>query len=110
MEFPLWASLAIVALSVVAVICLVACCVVRCFRPENTRGPAWVPTKEGHEQLAKSWYRHAGEDLVGADDDKRRWLRRSGLDGKQAAPQPQPQPQPQPSQPVATIPPLVVNA
>lgn len=54
MEFPLWASLAAVGGGVALMLCLVTCCTVRCFRPENSRGPKWVQDKDGKEQVVNA--------------------------------------------------------
>ena len=43
----------IIAASVVLMLVLVACCAVRCFRPENAKGPSWYPTKDGKETYVR---------------------------------------------------------
>lgn len=63
MDFPLWGALLSIGGGVVLMLGVVACCVVRCFRPESTRGAEWLPNKDGKEQLVKgvggsgSWLR-----------------------------------------------------
>ena len=52
-DFPLWAALTIIAASVVLMLGTVACCAVRCFRPENSKGPAWFPNKDGQETYVR---------------------------------------------------------
>jgi hypothetical protein len=55
-EFPLWAALTIIAASVLLMIFCVACCAARCFRPENEKGTAWYPNKEGKETYARGFF------------------------------------------------------
>jgi hypothetical protein len=55
-DFPLWAVLTIIGVSVSLMLTFVACCSVRCFRPENEKGPAWFPSKEGKEQFARGLF------------------------------------------------------
>lgn len=79
MEVPLWAALAIVAICVFLLLCIVTFCVVRCFRPENSRGPEWIPDKNGKEQTVRTFFRQSDEA-----SDTKRWLRKND---SQSAPQ-----------------------
>ena len=76
MEVPLWAALAILAFSVFALLCFVTFCVVRCFRPENSRGPEWLPNRDGKEQTVNSFFRQSD------NDNNKMWLRKN--DGEKA--------------------------
>ena len=69
MEFPLWSVLSIIGGAVLLLLCLVTTCAVRCFRPQNTAGPAWFVRKDGKEQLVKAPFR---SDRA---QDGRNWLR-----------------------------------
>ena len=70
MEMELMLVLAIITLALVALFCCVGFCVVRCFRPENSRGPLWFPTAEGKPQrVVGVWEKRE------PGDDKKRWLR-----------------------------------
>ena len=71
MSFPLWAALLSIIGGVVLMLSFVTCCVVRCFRPEGTRGPAWTPNKDGTEQTIRSFFKPS--------DDS--WLRQAGGNG-----------------------------
>jgi hypothetical protein len=51
MQLELWAVVVIVSAVIALLLCLVVCCVSRCFRPENSRGTAWFPAKDGSERL-----------------------------------------------------------
>lgn len=55
-NFPLWAVLIIIGVSVALMLTSVACCAVRCYRPENSKGPAWFPNKEGKETIVRGAY------------------------------------------------------
>lgn len=68
----LWIALLAIGGGICLMLCVVTCCVVRCFRPENSRGPAWVSSKDGKAQLVKSLWRTEGENVPG---DKN-WLRK----------------------------------
>lgn len=68
---PLWAVLLIISSAVLLLLCLVTTCAVRCFRPQNTRGPDWFVRKDGVEQLVKAPFR----DDRDPQDDGRNWLR-----------------------------------
>ena len=71
MEFPLWAVLSIIGGAVLLLLCLVTTCAVRCFRPQNTAGPAWFVNKNGKEQLVKAPFRSDRDP----EQDGRNWLR-----------------------------------
>lgn len=66
-EFPLWAALAIIGASVLLMILCVACCAARCFRPQQSKGSAWYPNKEGKETYARG--------LFEGDDKKQGFVR-----------------------------------
>ena len=57
--------------AVAFLICLITCCAVRCFRPQNKRGPEWYANRNGNEQTVKAPFR-ADRDV---NDDGRNWLR-----------------------------------
>jgi len=66
-EFPLWAVLTIIAASVLLMICFVALCASRCIRPQNARGGAWYPNKEGQKTYARGFFEN--------DDKKQGFVR-----------------------------------
>ena len=70
----MWLVVVIISSAVVLLLCVVTCCAVRCFRPQNTRGPDWFIRKDGQEQLVKAPFR-ADKD---SNDDVRNWLRLKG--------------------------------
>lgn len=74
MELPVWLVVVIISSAVVLLLCVVTCCAVRCFRPQNTRGPDWYVRKDGQEQIVKAPFR-ADKD---PKDDVRNWLRLKG--------------------------------
>lgn len=77
-EFPLWAVLTIIGASVLLMLCCVACCAARCFRPQNSKGAAWYPNKDGKETYARGFFE---------DDDKKQGFVRvlEGASGPGAA-------------------------
>lgn len=58
-DFPLWAALSIVGASVVLMLMCVACCSVRCFRPENSKGSAWFPSRNGRETFVRGAFQES---------------------------------------------------
>ena len=60
--------LSIIAGALVALFCCVGSCVVRCFRPENSRGPLWFPTADGKPQRVVGLWEKRD------DTEKRSWL------------------------------------
>ena len=58
-DFPLWATLSIIGASVALMLFSVACCAVRCFRPENSKGSSWFPSKDGKEQYARGLFQES---------------------------------------------------
>ena len=77
MEVPLWAALVILTSCVVLLLCVVTFCVVRCFRPENSRGPEWLLNRDGKQQTVNEFFRNSD------NDNNKRWLRQND---RQAAP------------------------
>lgn len=73
-EIPVGLVAAIILAAVALLQCIVTCCVVRCFRPQNSRGSKWFVRKDGKEQIVKAPFRN---DRDPADDD-RNWLRVKG--------------------------------
>jgi hypothetical protein len=71
MELPIFVVLAIIGSAVLLLLCLVTCCAVRCFRPQNARGPEWFARRDGKEQLVKAPFQNDRD----ASDDGRNWLR-----------------------------------
>ena len=71
MAMELFVVLTIIVASLVALLSCTACCVVRCFRPENSRGALWYPDADGKPQRVVGVFekREAGDD-----DLKRAWL------------------------------------
>ena len=53
----MWLVVVIISSAVVLLLCVVTCCAVRCFRPQNTRGPDWYVRKDGQEQIVKAPFR-----------------------------------------------------
>ena len=49
-NMELFIVLAVISTSLVLLLTCTACCVVRCFRPQNSKGPAWFPDAEGNPQ------------------------------------------------------------
>jgi hypothetical protein len=76
-EIPVGIVVAIILAAVAMLICLVTLCAVRCFRPQNTRGPEWYTRKDGKEQLVKAPFRNDRDP----SDDGRNWLRVKGQAG-----------------------------
>lgn len=70
-EVPLWVVLSAIATVVALMICGVTCCTVRCFRPENTRGPAWYLRKDGKEQIVRAPFKGDRDETR----DTKYWLR-----------------------------------
>jgi hypothetical protein len=70
MELPLWAVLSTISGAVLLLLCLVTCCAVRCFRPQNTRGPEWFVRRDGKEQLVQAPFKEGREQK-----DDNNWLR-----------------------------------
>lgn len=71
MALELALVLTIIAAALVALFSCVGCCVVRCFRPENSRGSLWFPDEEGKPQRVVGVW----EKREPGDDKKRSWLR-----------------------------------
>ena len=46
-DIPFWVIILIVVLALFCLFCCCTCFVVRCFAPENTKGPAWEHNTEG---------------------------------------------------------------
>lgn len=82
MEIPVWVVLLIIFGAIAASLCCLTCCVVRCFRPQNTRGPEWYHRRDGKKQLVQSAFRN---DRVEGDDGKK-WLRVVGSDPAASVP------------------------
>ena len=61
--------LSIISTSLVLLFCCIGVCVVRCFRPQNSRGPKWFPDAEGTPQRVLGFW-EARKD----DDQKKSWL------------------------------------
>ena len=100
-EIPIGWVLLIIASAVLLLLCLITCCAVRCFRPQNSRGPEWFVRKDGKEQLVKAPFRNDRDPK----DDGRNWLRVK--DGGSIAPTPLaplPTPTPVPAAPTAPAP------
>ena len=76
-EIPVGIVVSIILAAVGLLLCLVTCCSVRCFRPQNTRGPEWFVRKDGKEQLVKAPFRTDRDPT----DDGRNWLRAKGAPG-----------------------------
>ena len=63
MSVELPGILAATASVIFVIVCGTACCAVRCFRPQNSRGPAWIPNDKGQKMIVtepfdsgeKSW-------------------------------------------------------
>lgn len=47
-DLPFWVIILIVVLALGCLFCCCTCFVVRCFAPENTKGPAWEINTEGY--------------------------------------------------------------
>lgn len=71
MELPVGVVVLIIVGGVLLLLLSVTCCVVRCFRPENTRGPKWYLKSDGQEQIVKAPFRNDRDPK----DDPRNWLR-----------------------------------
>lgn len=69
--------LLIISIALIALFCCVGCCVVRCFRPQGSRGPAWFPTADGKPQRVLGYWEERN------DDNKRAWLEEVKDDGQQ---------------------------
>tara|TARA_B110001452_G_scaffold198367_1_gene168342 strand:+ start:7430 stop:7732 length:303 start_codon:yes stop_codon:yes gene_type:complete len=51
--FPGWfIPVAVLVCLILMITCLV-CCTVRCFSPEQTKGPLWTTTEQGEAQLVR---------------------------------------------------------
>ena len=70
-EIPIQWVLLIIASAVLLLLCLITCCAVRCFRPQNSRGPDWFVRRDGKEQLVKA----PSATTAIQKDDGRNWLR-----------------------------------
>jgi hypothetical protein len=63
MSVELQGILGATAGAIFVIICGTACCAVRCFRPQNSRGPSWMPDDKGQKMIVnepfgsgeKSW-------------------------------------------------------
>ncbi len=71
MELELWVILLAIAGGICLLLCSVTCCVLRCFRPENTRGPEWFHGNEGEQRTVKSAFTNDQDP----DSNPARWLR-----------------------------------
>mgnify|MGYP006078294465 CR=1 FL=1 len=60
--------MAIIMLSLITLFCAVSFCVVRCFRPEGSRGPLWFADVNGNPQ------RVLGVSEKREDDKNKGWL------------------------------------
>ena len=51
--FPGWLIPAAVLAGLVLMIACLVCCTVRCFSPEQTKGPLWTTTEQGEAQFVR---------------------------------------------------------
>jgi hypothetical protein len=49
-----------ISAGVAVMLCTVTCCVVRCFRPDTSRGAEWFPGSDGKERLVKGLWERTG--------------------------------------------------
>ena len=62
-----------IVLGIFALLCGITCCVVRCFRPEGSRGPKWIvdPATGADRVVAKPFGRGDGKSwLLNAENEK----------------------------------------
>ena len=60
----LWLALLLICAGVLLLLSLVVCCTVKCFRPENTKGPKWVRGEDGKERVVKGFFKIEGNDSL----------------------------------------------
>ena len=62
MAMELVVVMTIILLALITLFCCVGCCVVRCFRPEGSRGPLWFADADGKPQRVRGfWEKHGDE-------------------------------------------------
>jgi hypothetical protein len=95
-EIPIPIVLLIILGAVLVLLLSISCCAVRCFRPQNSRGPDWFVRRDGKQQLVKAPFR----DDRDPNNDSRNWLRlKQPINIPPAALEPLPTPTPTPAGP-----------
>lgn len=61
----LFIVLTVITLSLILLFLCTGCCVVRCFRPENSRGPLWFSDADGKPQRVVGLWEKRGEGEKG---------------------------------------------
>jgi len=54
MQITVWGVLVVIAGAIAASLCCLTCCVVRCFRPQNQRGPSGTCDTMARSSLCKA--------------------------------------------------------